>query len=220
MKNKHGVKITSVERKYFNSLKQSIRRSSKAITDVLKQYETPSYMKKKSHNYGPVTKRTTVHSFKTREDFLKEIESLTKLKTELAIYKPRKPKYLEELPKRLQKDFEKEVRGYGRTNRVKAPKSLKQQKTKQEPIERLLQRKFIVKRNQTYLDNMVTAIFKTFDEQTAEELISALKSMTESEFMRFFLSRPNETIGFVYYNPNSPSVKHLDLMRDIVNATK
>lgn len=212
MKNKFGVRITKAERKYFNSLKQSIRRSSKNIEDVLQPLKTESYLRRKTNNFVPVLKKTTVHSFKTREDFLREVESLTKLKTDLAIYKPRKPKNIEDLPKRLQRDAEKEERRYSRTRRVRPPLSMKREA-------RLLNTIWLNKRNETYRNNMVTAIYKTFEEEIARELINAIQSMSEVEFLKFFLSRPNETIGFVYYNPHAPNTKQLDLMRSIANAT-
>ena len=216
MKNKYGVKISKAERKYFNSLKQSIRRVSKDVSLTLKEYQPVSYLKRKTNNnFTPVIKKSTVHTFKSREDFLKEVESLAKIKTDLSTYKPRKPSQYEELPKRLQKTYDDEVRKYTRTSsqRVRIPRSHKRN------ISKLLNLSFINKRNDTYRTNMILAIRKVFEPEIAIELSNALLNMTEAQFLKFFLSRPNETISYVYHNPHGVDVKQLDLMRAIVNAS-
>lgn len=217
MKNKYGVKITDAERKYFNSLKKSIRVSSKNINKLIGTKQQPTYLRKKSTtSFTPTLKKTTVHTFKTREEFLQEVEKLTTIKSELSLYKPRKPKRIEELPKRLQKSYEKSVRQFS----SRGP-NIKRQGRKQERLKeakRLLRYRFVDKRNQVYRENMISAILKTFESDVALELAEALNEMTESEFLNFFLSRPEETINYVYYNPHIPDTKQLDLMKDIVNA--
>lgn len=215
--NKHNVRISAVERKYFNSVRNSVNRASKLITDTLKPYTPETYLRKKSSPYAPMQRSKTINSFKTKEEFNKELEKLIKLKQELSPYKLRKPKYFDELPKRFKNDIET-IRAT--STRVKGPKrsSIKKLTDKQKNIEKILKIPYINNKNEIYRENIMKAVYKTFTPEDAETLLQELNAMTEAEFLQFIISRPNETISYVYYNPNQPSIKHQSLYNAIQNV--
>lgn len=195
MLNKHKVRITSSERSYLNSLKQSIRRSIKSIEKTLEPYQQDTYLRRRQQStFTPIIKKTTVHSFKTREEFLKEVEQLQKTKAELAIYKPRKPKEYDELPKRLQKRHDIESRKVARRRPIKVPRTVR----RQEALEKLLRLRFVSKRNALYRDNMIRATIKALPPRLATQIGDGLMKMTEQQFFNFFLTFGPEVISFTY----------------------
>lgn len=244
MKNKYGVKITAVERKYFNSLKQSIRRSTKAITNIVDKYTPETYLRRKSKSsLIPTVKKTTVHSFQSREDFLKEVERLTKQKSELSLIKPRKPSYIEELPKRLQKSHDTATRQFTSRQRnmtrdarrmtsVRSVKSetqnknktsskrSKAQQVKVKEIERLLKYDYVNAKNELYRENIIKSIIKVYDTQTALKLADMLNGLTEEQFLNFILSRNEEITTYNYKNPTQESSKALSLEYSIIEAKR
>lgn len=228
MKNKYGVKISKAERDYMNSLKRSIRRTTKNIETLIQPYQKVSYLRRKSSTtFTPVIKKTTVNTFKTREEFLNELEKLTKIKSELSINKPRKPKQYDELPKRLQDRVNTEERKFKRRAMREAkrkpkvetepkPKTPKTTKPKVN-LEKLLKLPFIDKRNETYRQNMIKSFIDVFDPKTASTFIEQIESLSESQFMDFFLSFGPEVISYVYHDP-SENLKVQRLYQELVSA--
>lgn len=199
MLNKHNVRITASERKYMNSLKQSINRSIKNIEKTLEPYKKDTYLKRKSSTkFTPVVKKTTVNTFTTREEFLKEVEHLTKLKASLSIYKPRKPKEYKELPKRLQNRIDIEQRKHGRERLKRTKQTVKSNKKLVNVTTKLLNIPFIDRRNAQYRMNMVSSFIKVLPKDIAVELGAMTNGLTEQQFMQFFIEFGPEVINFSY----------------------
>lgn len=212
MLNKHNVRITQSERSYLNSLKRSIRQSIKSVEKELEPFQKDTYLKRKSSTrFTPVIKRTTVHTFKTREEFLREVEHLQKLKTDLSIYKPRKPKEYEDLPKRLQKRVDIERRRHQRNVRKLPPRSMRRQSA----YDRLLRLRYVDKRNITYRQNMIDATIKTLPANYASHIAGGLKQMTEAQFLEFFLNFGPEVISYVYHDPQGMDPKSQRMLEAI-----
>lgn len=172
-----GVKIHKKEYDYFIKQVRSINYGLNKIRKLTSSLERKTYRKYPQTVYNiPKNLSVSIGKFNTIEEFREQLFKNEVLRHQVL----KKPRPINE-----------------KTNLAITNKLIR--KARRMWVKELKSMTFIDARNKLYKENIIKSINDVFGgTRYGDELIKAIESLTEKEFVKFFTSTPYEIIAFIY----------------------
>lgn len=199
-----GVRIHRKEYDYFIKQVRSVNYGLNKIRKLTAGLEKKTYRKYPQTVYNvPKNLSTNIGKFKSIEEFREQLYKNEVLRQQVL-----------KKPRAINEDINLKI-----TNKLI-------RKARRKWTKELQRLSFIDMRNKQYKENIIKSINDVFGgTRYGEQLIEAINSMTEAEFVKFFTSTPYEIIAFIYAaalmgDDDSLRIAFEDLMQYVNKATK